>query len=404
MKNTKRVRLLLNEDRDHGDVLGRLLKSAERLECLVAFAKMSALNELLQPLRKALARGLHARFAVGLDFHLTEPAVLHRLLTLTRDHSIKLYLSDSSDTFHPKVYAFQNRKGYAVIVGSANFTHGGLYGNHEASALMEDESGALMASITRYFDALIADEVLVPATKGRIDEYEREYAIHDIYRKLARKKAQNEILSPGVSFKTLADILEVMKSDDTELGFSRQKIVRRENQRRAARMLERWATKSGDASRGFLGRFESLIDLFHSGGLQRGKSRIADYPSQFVAAIAEIVGKPGLPPGEAFAVLKSHFKGIPQAGINLLTEILHALDSRQYAVMNQNAVSGLALAGFRVYPQRPSKQNVSADDYARYCQHAQIVREELGLEDFTDLDSLFNYAYWSENAGERLEH
>ncbi len=122
-----------------------------------------------------------------------------------------------------------------------------------------------------------------------------------------------------------------------------------------------------------------------------------------MAAVADIVGRRNPSPGEAFAVLHEHFEGIPRVGINLLTEILHTLDNKRYAVMNQNAVSGLALAGIREYPARPNKQNVGADDYARYCQHADAVRQELGLADFTELDALFNYACQGESTRDEAE-
>lgn len=56
MKDETAVQLLVNEERGHGDKLVKLLKQAERLECLVAFAKASALNGLLKSLRKALER------------------------------------------------------------------------------------------------------------------------------------------------------------------------------------------------------------------------------------------------------------------------------------------------------------------------------------------------------------
>lgn len=397
MNNRNAVRLLVNEESGHGDVIENLLKQAKRLECLVAFAKASALDDLFKPLGGALERGMEARFAVGLDFYLTEPHVLKKLLTLTEKHKLKLYLSHSRDTFHPKVYAFQQGKGCSVIVGSANFTHGGLYGNYEASAVIEDEKGSLMASIARYFDTLIAEGVLVSATKTLIDAYEREYVIHDICRKVAKKRAQKASRAKGLSFTTLAGILELMKSDDSHLGFNAQRGIRRNNLGQARRMLENWGNERGNTRRGFLARFESMISLFHSGGLHRGKNQIAEHPGLFMAAVADIVGRRDLQPGEAFAVLHEHFMRIPRAGINLLTEILHALDNKRFAVMNQNAVSGLALAGIRDYPAHPNKQNVGADDYARYCQDADAVRQELGLANFTELDALFNYAYWGES-------
>ena len=164
----------------------------------------------------------------------------------------------------------------------------------------------------------------------------------------------------------------------------------------ARRRLAELAALSSNARRDFPSKYDALIGLFHSGGLHRGKSRIANHPGQFVAAVADILDRRNLSPAEAFTVLHRHFGAITGAGINLLTEILHALDNKRFAVMNQNAVSGLALAGIRDYPLHPTKQNVSAESYARYCGHADTVRRSLGLDDFTELDALFNYAYWRE--------
>jgi len=397
MQDREAVQLLLNgEKHGHGHMVEKLLKRTERLECLVAFAKTSALGGFLKPLRKALERGLKARFAIGLDFYLTEPEALRQLFALTEKHALVLYLSNASDTFHPKVYAFQHGKQCSVIVGSANLTHGGFYGNYEASALVDDASGALMVSVTQHFDALVADGILVPATKPRIDAYEREFLIHDTCRKVAKKRAQKASRTEGPNFTILADLLELMRNDDSAHGFSTQKTVRKRNLRQARRRLTELGALSSNVRRAFPGRYDALIDLFHSGGLHRGKSRIANHPGQFVAAVADLLGRRNLSPAQAFAVLHEHFGAITGAGINLLTEILHTLDNKRFAVMNQNAVSGLALAGIREYPLHPTKQNVSAEDYARYCEHADAVRRTLGLDDFTELDALFNYAYWRE--------
>jgi hypothetical protein len=82
------------------------------------------------------------------------------------------------------------------------------------------------------------------------------------------------------------------------------------------------------------------------------------------------------------------------AGINVMTEILHSLDNLRFVVMNQNSVSGLRLAGFNRFPIHPSKTNVNAATYADFCGKAKTVRDGLGLKSFTELDALFNYAYW----------
>jgi len=102
----------------------------------------------------------------------------------------------------------------------------------------------------------------------------------------------------------------------------------------------------------------------------------------------------------AFDHLLGHFRLVNRAGTNLSTEILHLLDQRRYAVMNQNSVAGLKLAGHLQFPDMPSKQNMTGEIYDRFCETADVVRAELGLLDYSELDALFNYAYWREEGEE----
>lgn len=141
-----------------------------------------------------------------------------------------------------------------------------------------------------------------------------------------------------------------------------------------------------------------MIALFHSGGLHRAKSRLASHADGFLEAVAAVVNAPRLSPHDAYDLLLTYFMEVTGAGVNLLTEILHTLDNKRFAVMNQNAVSGMALANLRAYPPHPTKQSVDAKCYAEYCQQADTVRKALGLADFTELDALFNYAYWGGGA------
>lgn len=401
MKNKSAVQLLLNtENQGHGDVFATLLPQTKHLECVVAFAKSSALKDWLEPLRNALTRGMTARFAVGLDFYLTSPGALDALWKLSKTHSLELYLSDSRATFHPKIYAFQHARSCSVVVGSANLTHGGFYANDEASAWIEDHDGALMSTVIQYVDELIDAETLVSASKANLDKYAREYAIHDACRKVAKTRADMTCRGELPGDNILRDTLALMQSDKSERGFDAQKALRQGNLPQARSQLRQMASMRAMTKPDFLAYYEQLIGLFHSGGLQRQKTRIADHAAQFVAAVNDIMGRRNLSPAEAFDILHGHFTGITGAGINVLTEILHALDNQRFAVMNQNAVSGLMLAGITGYPLHPSKQNVKSERYARYCTHADEVRQSLKLADFTELDALFNYAYWEEESAD----
>lgn len=408
MRTENAVKLLVNnDDQGHGDVIGQLLRKANHLECLVAFAKFSSLKmDVFASLENALKRGMTARFAVGLDFHVTEPAALRELLKLAKKHrrgekkGLELYLSNDTCTFHPKIYAFQQGEQCSVIIGSANLTYGGYYNNYEASVLVGDASGALTRSIKDHFSELIDAKALVQATPARIDAYERTYNIHVVARKVAEKRAQMASRAKSPGFMVLHDILALMKSDDSEDGFASQTRQREKDRQEAKKKLKQLGASVDAADPNFVSRYNELIDRFHSGGLQRQNSRIAENQKLFVAAIAGKYRRHSMSPSEAFSDLHEHFSGIRGAGINLLTEILHAMDNKRFAVMNQNAVAGMALAGFQDYPLHPSKQNVKPEIYARYCRDADIVRKALGLDNFTDLDALFNYAYWGDNKDE----
>ncbi len=168
----KQVQLLVNnEAHNHELELGKLLPGSKRMECMVAFAKSSGFKFLQKNLEKALAAGLEARFAIGLSLFLTEPKLLRDLLKLEGKNKLSLYISNTSETFHPKIYALSNGKHCTVLIGSANLTGGGLMENYEASALIDDPEGKLMKSVCGHINELIADEVLVRAIKsmGSID-------------------------------------------------------------------------------------------------------------------------------------------------------------------------------------------------------------------------------------------
>lgn len=396
MEKQKQVRLLLNDEQHfHGRILANLLSGAKRLECMVAFAKTSGLGIILTELKESLAKGLDARFTIGLSFYQTEPKLLRQLLVLSRGHRLKLYISDTCDTFHPKIYALSDGNDCTVLIGSANLTGGGLQGNYEASAWIDDPSSSFMQSVSRHIDDLIKQNVFVLATKKRIDEYERIYIINQAQQQLAKRRFERiNTQGAGVHTETLRDYLLLMKDDDSEHGFKSHQRVRAKTRTEARKKIMDFSSMGKMDADTFITHYEELIALFHSGGLQRGKNIIAKNANRFQAALAAIVRSNDLTPEAAYELLHNHFSHIPRAGVNVLTEILHAINGERFAVMNQNAISGLRLAKIYDFPPKPNKKIVNAKCYAHFCMQADVVREELGLSNFTELDALFNYVYW----------
>lgn len=396
------VKFIVNDEQsEHADALLAYIARARHLDCMVAFAKDSAFELMLETLEHSLKRGMTARIAVGLSFHLTEPTTLQTLFGLSRVHNgLRLYLSNTEETFHPKVYAFKGTSRSTVFVGSANFTAGGFSKNYEASVQVNDVDGELAAEVEAYFDELIEGRHLVLATKKRIDEYAQEFTVHKAWREMAKRRADKINKEAVADLDVLAYHLREMKRDKSDKGFSMEQAHRSQQVVEAKTRIKRLGALKRPTPAAFLPMYRDLYKHFHSGGIHRQNSRIANQAPSFVAALADILKHRKQPPAEAFEVLRRHFLNIQGAGVNLLTEILHSLDNKRYAVMNQNAVVGLAIAGFSNYQLHPTKGAVDGDVYARFCNEALSVREELKLANFSELDALFNYVYWLETPDE----
>ncbi|WP_027037088.1 phospholipase D family protein [Mesorhizobium ciceri] len=66
----------------------------------------------------------------GVAFSQTDPDIVDALVGVPNAYVATKF---PRGTYHPKVYGFRRGKWAAAIIGSANFTHGGLGHNHEAA-------------------------------------------------------------------------------------------------------------------------------------------------------------------------------------------------------------------------------------------------------------------------------
>jgi HKD family nuclease len=399
MKKTQ-VKLILNDaaNSNHGVHMSKLLQHAKRLDCMVAFAKLSGLKAIKGQIVVALENGLDARIAIGLSFYQTEPKLLKALLQISETYgNLRLYVSNTQFTFHPKIYVFSNDQGSDVLIGSANFTQGGFSSNFEASVLVSDPQGELSLSILRHMQRLIDETVLVEATLDVIDDYEKNYWIYKSIQSIGQQRAQKAVDTQGKTSLALAEILLEMKRDTTDEGFQRQCSLRRERREQSMAMLKKLAKIAALTESNFLSNYEQLIDQFRSGGLARGKTKIARNAKLFqmsIKKLLKVIREELLTPEKAYDFLHQYFNKIPGAGVNVLTEVLHSIDNKKFAVMNQNAVDGLRLSKDFSFPIHPLKTNVNGLCYQDFCNRAAAIRDELGLADFSELDAVFNYAYW----------
>ena len=91
----------------------------------------------------------------GLAFAQTDPKLVKALVGVAGSYVVTKF---PGGTYHPKVFAFRSKGRAAAIVGSANFTRGGLSSNHEASVLITGTAD----------DGALADVLAFTATSARL--------------------------------------------------------------------------------------------------------------------------------------------------------------------------------------------------------------------------------------------
>lgn len=389
------------DDEYHATLIEEHLESATHFIAIIAFAKISGFKLIRQTLIARAEKGLRATFVIGIDFYQTDPELLRALLRLRTPAKkaggeIKVYMGRTTNapTLHPKAYWFKSRKQETLIMGSANMTSGGLKGNHEISIMLAGSNANWKAWLDRWIAERIENRDIVEATSKLIGNYERQCDIFRAAMKAAEQRATRSMAAPKGQVITLADLLEEMRADNGPNGFTKVAKRRWERYGEAKQLLTELTHEPNLNRQEFLTRYENLCRCWHSGGLQRGKNIVAGKAARFQKALRALDADQSKDAKHLFNLLKGHFDKIPNAGINVLTEILHTRDPARYPVMNRNSVAGLGLANITDYPRSLTKKTVDGDCYARFTVDAETLRDRLGLASLSELDGLFNFAYW----------
>lgn len=149
----------LDEKNDHYDAVEKLLVLPNINYCLVSVAFLNKVGAEL--LAKELANCSNKlKFYIGIRNGVTSKQGIE---TLINNGVYPICVDTATDAFifHPKVYLAQNDQSAKIIVGSANFTSGGLINNIESSLLLDMDLSdindkALVDSITKQFSNLEA--------------------------------------------------------------------------------------------------------------------------------------------------------------------------------------------------------------------------------------------------------
>lgn len=171
----------LEEDSSVGKELIKQFESKiyDSFTCLVAFASYGGVSALTKYIEEGKSNGMKIKVVLGVDQKATSKEALEEVLLWGVD--ARIYHTSSNNIFHPKVYLFENRDIFTLIVGSNNLTVPGLVQNIECSLLIKDtiDPSSVHEDFYRYWKGILdgSETHLYPLTKKLINNLYQDKVI-----------------------------------------------------------------------------------------------------------------------------------------------------------------------------------------------------------------------------------
>jgi len=160
--------------------LKKLISDSDEIHWAVAWGTTNKLTDKLIDNKKKIKK-----IIIGIDFSHTDPKLLQQL---SSSNNSKVAIDMTQGTFHPKIYYFESKNKATAIVGSANFTNGGVEGNNIEAAILiegsvEDEP---LIDIKNMVNSLWEEGS--PISKDFLVSYELQYEANKKHKNALNKK------------------------------------------------------------------------------------------------------------------------------------------------------------------------------------------------------------------------
>lgn len=150
------ITILQNSDESFFRAIQEGLKWADSLYLGVAYASYNAFEFLKQNFETFLRNNGKLRALFDIEEFITEKRLIEELATIPGDSECKVFINTEQNNgilghYHPKFYLFHNKDRYRAIVGSSNFTLGGIKYNIECNLTIYGEQDELFSSFLNFF-------------------------------------------------------------------------------------------------------------------------------------------------------------------------------------------------------------------------------------------------------------
>jgi HKD family nuclease len=369
---------------------------ADRIWVFVAYLSRTGLADIEETLLRTVQKGVPIDIVCGLDQCISEPQALWVLHRMFKQSNANLWLVERRrHSFHPKIYCFFETTRAHVVIGSANLTHGGLETNIEGSLeVTVSNRSSLAKSIARLRRSLLSD-VATPATPWTLAAYEKRYEIRNRLRREADTDAHDAEIEEPVQLNVSA-IDRALREYRSDLQRREGELTAEDRYKEAAEILGSICDGGAPSKSEFLQLYGKLVgtsgegSYWHSAGLQRAKHKIARRYRGMVTLLRKIRDHIYAPPGEVFALGRSLAEGIEGLGVNALTEAMITFDPKKFAVLNRNPLAVLESFG---HPKFRTPGAFRAEDYSRFVEQLECLREHCGFEYMTQVDDFLNFVF-----------
>lgn len=354
--------------------IGCLIKKyAAQSRCIdiaVALASQTAVNILSNIPKKC-----KVRFIVGIDLP-TKKEVLEELMN-SYGHKARIY---KSEMFHPKVYLFHLMDDTKkLVLGSGNFTNGGLYKNIEASVLIEDSD--VIAKVEKWFNGIYINSQPITV------EFLKRYAVYANNESKNSEKKKARIRQ----FLSEIDMYTEVREEAVKLLIQKKRFYHKSMNNRP--IVVEQLRKCTDISNGFkdfdVDTFLSIKSLGNIPPFYKSKLRDAKRSGQLATVLNMLIDE-SIPLCERFDVALDKETKIKGIGRNMLSKILCIYNPGKYVIINE-----ITEQFYKQINLQPDKGLTQGEQYQFYCDFFSEICKKAGIKDMAALDALI-YGIFSE--------
>lgn len=348
-----------------GAFIEEYVSKSSNINIAVALASKTAIDILGNA-----NKGCKVKFVVGIDL----PTSFDVLECLMEDfgNNARIY---NSEMFHPKVYLFTLFDGTKkAILGSGNFTNGGLYDNIEASVLIDDSDS--IAELEDWFNTIYVNSQ--PITDEFLVNY-KEYADVEIKHLSNKRKHMKQL-------QTKLDIYADVRENAVKL--LRRKIKDERfadvvnNRAYVLNELYKYIDFANHFKDFNIDSFFKVQELGHIVPIFKSYLQEAKANGQ-LAKVLDILIDETIPLSKRFDMAYSTESKVKGLGINFLSKILCVYNPEKYVIWNKPAETFFDQIGLL-----PDKGLTIGEQYEFYCNFFRIVCKDAGIPDMATLDAL----------------